>query len=189
MRRLLVLVLAVLMVGMLAVTGCTAAPPRPAPTGPPAAPCVPVASSPPNSAGLPHLTLPCLTGGQAGGGQVRLDRLPHPAVVNLWASWCERCRTEMPAIQRYAAANTGRTTVLGVDTGDTRTGGRSVVDDLHIGYPNLFDPHRRLLSAFGKTTLPVTLFVDGAGTVRLVYQGPPLTEQSLTDLATRYLGA
>ncbi|MBO0868852.1 MAG: TlpA family protein disulfide reductase [Micromonosporaceae bacterium] len=123
------------------------------------------------------------------GQQVRLARLPRPAIVNLWASWCPPCRAEMPAIQRYAAANPGRVTVLGVDTGDTRAAAGSVVADIGIGYPNLYDPDKRLLAALGYSSLPVTLFIDRTGTIRHRYQGQPLTEQSLTQLATRYLGS
>jgi cytochrome c biogenesis protein CcmG, thiol:disulfide interchange protein DsbE len=190
-RALLVLVVAGLAIAGCteAIAGCTGAPPHPAPTGPAAAPCVPMASTArtgaPTATGLPDLTLPCLVG-----GQVRLGQLPGPAIVNLWASWCEPCRTEMPAIQRYAAANIGRVTVLGVDTQDQAAAARSVVADLGIGYPNLYDPGKRLLAALGYANMPVTVFIDATGAIRHVYnQGQPLTEQSLGRLATRYLGS
>jgi thiol-disulfide isomerase/thioredoxin len=152
---------------------CYAPPPGPAPAVPSAAP-----------SNVPDLRLPCL----AGDAQVHLAALRRPAVVNLWASWCAPCRLEMPAIQRYAARVGIRVAVLGVDTGDTRTGAGSVIQDLKITYPNLDDDRQLLLHALGRTGLPVTLFIDAQGGVRHVYSGPPLTESSLAGLVATHLG-
>jgi thiol-disulfide isomerase/thioredoxin len=150
--------------------------------------CVAPGSAPPSSTGggtpLPDLRLPCLDGG----APVRLAALGRPAIVNLWASWCGPCRTEMPAIQRYADRAAGTVTVIGVDTGDTAAAGSSVLHDLGVRYPNLFDEDKRLLTAVGRVALPVTLFVDAAGRIRSVYNGQPLSEDSLATLAHDRLG-
>jgi thiol-disulfide isomerase/thioredoxin len=142
----------------------------------------PAASS--RGSALPDLSLPCF----AGGARVRLAALGRPAVLNLWASWCTPCRVEMPAIQRYATRAATQVTVVGVDTADTRTGAGSVIQDLGITYPNVYDERQLLLHGLGHTGLPTTLLVDAGGRVRHVYAGDPLTEASLAGLVHTYLG-
>ncbi len=139
---------------------------------------------------LPDVSLPCFTGGTvASGSGVRLGALGRPAVLNLWASSCAPCRAELPAIERYASRAGGRVTVIGVDTADTGTGGGSVIADLGLTYPNLFDDRQLLLHGLGRAAIPVTLFVDAGGRVRHVYaSGTALTEEVLAQLVREYLG-
>ncbi len=132
---------------------------------------------------VPDISLDCLDGG----GSVRLAALGRPAVVNLWAAWCDPCRAELPAIQQYAASS--GVTVIGVDTQDTGTAAHAAIDDYGLTYPQLTDPSRKLLVAVDRTALPATLFVDADGGLRYVYnEGTPLTVARLTALASQYLG-
>jgi thiol-disulfide isomerase/thioredoxin len=134
---------------------------------------------------LPDVTLPCF----AGGHPVRLARLGAPAVINLWASWCAPCRTELPQIQRYADRAGGRIQVVGVITGDpNRDGARSLVDDLGLRFPMLYDEPAALRTRIGVQALPATLLVDAQGRVAYRYNARPLDESTLADLVRRYLG-
>jgi thiol-disulfide isomerase/thioredoxin len=133
---------------------------------------------------MPDLTLGCLNGG----APVGVARLHRPAIVNLWASWCAPCRAELPAFQSFAAAAGDRVTVIGVDTGDTRTAGAALLGDLHVGYPMLYDDQRSLLSSIGRSALPVTLFVDADGGIRYLYNSTALDEAAIARLARTHLG-
>jgi thiol-disulfide isomerase/thioredoxin len=150
----------------------------PPPSGPAAAPSGAVVQR------VPDLALECFHGG----GAVRLADLHRPVIVNLWASWCTPCRAELPAFQRFATAAGDRVTVLGVDTGDTRTAGGALLSDLKVSYPTLYDDQRRLLTSVGRTALPVTLFVDADGGIRYVYNSTPLDDAGIAGLARTYLG-
>jgi cytochrome c biogenesis protein CcmG/thiol:disulfide interchange protein DsbE len=135
------------------------------------------ASAGPGSAvaAMPDLRLPCFTGGE----QVALRDVRGPAVINLWASWCGPCRTELPVMQQLADRAAGRLTVLGVDTGDDRAAGASFADGKGVRMPTLFDADRKLLTAVGRISLPVTIFVDAAGKT---YVHPlPLDAKTLAD--------
>ena len=128
------------------------------------------------------MELPCFTGGQP----FRLTDLRGPAVVNLWASWCEPCRTELPVVQRLADRSDGRLHVLGVDVGDGRAAAASFGAGKQVTMPTLYDRERRLLSALGRVTLPVTIFVDAAG--RDYVHAEPVDAAELAELVREHTG-
>lgn len=130
------------------------------------------------------MALPCFTGG----GSIDLARLGRPAVINFWASSCAPCRTEMPALQRLATRAGDRVLVIGVDTADLRDPAASAGHDFGVSYPVVFDPRSQLLSAWGRSALPVTLFVDASGIVRYEHATGALDDTKLADLTSRYLG-
>lgn len=194
--RLAALGLALLMLGGCSSTGgrsTRTAGGQPSPSGPP---CVAPASSaagPASTVGpaagsgepLPDITLPCFAGGQP----VRLAHLGEPTVINLWASWCAPCRTELPQVQRYAERAAGRVQVIGVITSDPNRGGaQSLIDDLGLRFPMLYDEPATLRARVGVQALPVTLLVDAGGRVAYRYNARPLDEAALADLVDRYLG-
>jgi thiol-disulfide isomerase/thioredoxin len=148
---------------MIVAAACTAEPeprPEPAAQASPFADCAGLATPPSGTrADLPDLELPCFTGAQP----VRLADLRGPAVINLWASWCEPCREELPAMQRLADATAGRLTVLGVNTGDGRDAAASFGAAKNVKMPTLYDREQKLASALGRVTLPVTVFLDASG--------------------------
>jgi thiol-disulfide isomerase/thioredoxin len=149
-------------------------------------PCIAVTSTPAgDSHGSPlaSVALPCV----GGGGKVALGRLGRPAVVNLWANWCEPCQRELPAIEQYARRAGGSVLVVGVATQTDRSVVGDLVKDLGLTFPNLYDPGGTLLLAVGRTALPVTVFVDAAGQVAHVYNGAALDTASVSSLAEQYL--
>ena len=149
-----------------------------APVGSPAA-VAPVGSP---AAELPDLELPCFTGG----GGVRLADLPRPAVINLWASWCAPCRTELPVLQDLADRAAGRLTVLGVDTGDGRGAAASFAADHAVTMPTLYDPDKKLAGALGLPNLPATIFIDPQG--RRHVQRLPLDAAGLAAAVREHTG-
>jgi cytochrome c biogenesis protein CcmG, thiol:disulfide interchange protein DsbE len=176
---------------------CTAeATPSPEPVpeapAPPFADCAGLIAPPPSAAPssatpaattLPDLELPCFTGGQP----VRLTGLRGPAVINLWASWCEPCRDELPVMQRLADRADGRLHVLGVDTGDGTDAAASFGAAKRVTMPTLYDRERKLLTAMGRINLPVTVFVDAAGR-DYVHARPVDSARDLSTLVRRHTG-
>lgn len=158
-------------------------------TAPPAAISPAAAATAPNAragAGtpLPAIELSCFTGG----GTVGLGAIRGPAVVNLWASWCDPCRKELPAFQRLAERASGRVHVIGVNTKDTRSGAQSLGEDFQLTFPMLFDPREQLRSALQRNVLPMTLFVDHQGRIRHVADSKVLDDAALSTLVARHLG-
>jgi len=131
---------------------------------------------------LPDLQLPCFTGKE----QVALRSVPGPLIVNLWASWCDPCRRELPLMQKVAAQTAGRVTVLGVDTGDRRDAGASFAADKGVSFPTLFDPDKKLANAIAGTNLPITIFVDESG--KSFVNRLPLDAAKLSTLVKQWTG-
>jgi thiol-disulfide isomerase/thioredoxin len=166
----------------------------PAPAGSAPAPAgsapAPTASAPAptvnggTAAQMAAITLPCF----AGGAPVRLDALGRPAVLNLWASWCGPCRSELPIFQRYADSSGGAVTVLGVVTNDTRAAAAAFAEDVSVTFPSVFDKDSAVQrSGLTPVVLPVTLFVDAQGRVRHVEAAPIPDLSTLESLIARYL--
>ena len=86
-----------------------------------------------------------------------------PVVVNIWASWCAPCRTEMPLLDRAARTYEGRVTFLGVASRDDRKDAASFLDDLGVSYPNLFDSSGDVRSALRVRGFPTTYVFDADG--------------------------
>ncbi len=170
--------------------GCTGsadpAPPAPPPPDPPFAVCPPSESpaAPPRGALVLTSTLPCFTTGEP----VALGQLGRPAVINLWASWCEPCREELPALQAFADEVGDRLLVLGVATGDGRDAAAWAAIGFGVRYPNVFDEDGRLQAELGRTGLPITVFVAADGAVVATDVSGALTLEKLRALATSHLG-
>lgn len=135
--------------------------------------------------GLPDETFPCLVGSTA----VRLrDLRGAPAVVNLWASWCDPCRREMPALQVVHERWGERVQFLGVNVRDDRDAALSFLADVGVTYPQAVDVVGRLPARLGSPGLPVTVVLDRAGAVVWKRIGE-LDPADLDRELTRALGA
>jgi thiol-disulfide isomerase/thioredoxin len=116
---------------------------------------------------LPELTLPCLGGGPA----VGLADVDGPAVVSVWASWCEPCRKELPLFQRLHERNRGRLTVLGLDFKDVQPDAAlDLLGRTGATFWQVADPDGDLGEHYRLVGLPAILLVDAHGSVTFLPQ-------------------
>jgi thiol-disulfide isomerase/thioredoxin len=110
----------------------------------------------------PEFTVSLLTGGSWSlADHLRDDG--RPLVLNLWASWCLPCRTEMPDIDEFAAANPD-IAVVGVAVDDRLQHAIAFAEEVAVGYPLAFGD-RAFELAYPRIGLPVTYFIDSSGVV------------------------
>ncbi len=105
----------------------------------------------------------------------------QPVVVNIWASWCAPCRTEMPLLQNAADTYKGRAVILGVASNDDPEEAQKFLDELGLTYPNVFDITGEIRVALDLTAYPTTYVFDADGTIRARVNGG-VSEQRLASL-------
>lgn len=86
-----------------------------------------------------------------------------PVIVNVWASWCAPCRTEMPLLERASRAYRGRVAFLGVASRDSRDSAAKFLDDLEVTYPSVFDGTGDVRSGLELRGFPTTYVFDAEG--------------------------
>jgi cytochrome c biogenesis protein CcmG, thiol:disulfide interchange protein DsbE len=100
-------------------------------------------------------------------------------LVNVWASWCDPCRDEAPALERfYRAHRADDFTVLGIDTQDNTEDGRAFVKEFGLTYPQLHDGSGDYADDLKTTGVPENFLIDPDGNVALVLR-QPVTAESL----------
>jgi thiol-disulfide isomerase/thioredoxin len=96
----------------------------------------------------------------------------HPVVINFWASWCEPCREEMPALQRFARHWRERgVTVITIAVADNATRARDFLWEIDVDLPVLDDHDQTLSRSMGARALPTTFMLDHQHRIRLRAQG------------------
>jgi len=95
-------------------------------------------------------------------------------VVNAWASWCDPCRREVPALARLGTEN-HTVRLVGLDEHDTNSAARGFAHSVGMTYPSLVDRDGTLLSRLTllpPTAIPSTLIVDRHGRMAARIIGP-----------------
>jgi cytochrome c biogenesis protein CcmG/thiol:disulfide interchange protein DsbE len=118
----------------------------------------------------PDAELPVLGGEETGS---LADYRGRWVLVNFWASWCDPCRTEAPALEEFQRRHGGpRFTVLGIDQRDLTDDALEFVEEYELSYPQLRDGEGERADPFGMTGLPESFLVDPQGRIALIRRGP-----------------
>ena len=104
-----------------------------------------------------------------GGSFTLSERQGQPVVINLWASWCPPCRTEIPDISAFAEANPN-TIVIGVSVEDSEQGARDFAAEIGASYPLALGTPA-VEDAYPNIGLPTTYVVDEDGVVTQIING------------------
>lgn len=93
-------------------------------------------------------------------------------VINVFATWCTECRTEIPQLTRLApklaAANVD---IIGIDQQEDPAQVGRFANAFAMRYPVYVDADGTTRQVLGARVIPTTLIVDGRGIIRFVRVG------------------
>ena len=101
-----------------------------------------------------------------GSGEIDFHQLKGPLLINVWGSWCEGCKQEMPYfVELYQSPlfTSGQIQMLGVNVEEkSREDGIEYIQKSGMSWSNLEDTSGVSKSIFGPG-VPVTWFIDENG--------------------------
>lgn len=93
-------------------------------------------------------------------------------VVNWYASWCDPCQREIPALQAAYEKLDGQLVVLGVDYLESQKAALSILDERNADYPAVLDASGSVAEHYRVGAgLPVSFFIDKDGVLRRIKTG------------------
>lgn len=104
-------------------------------------------------------------------------------VINLFASWCDPCKREMPELVKYAKNKENGVELVGLNVKDKRKPAEQLIHDVNVNY-SIYVAQDDFLKKFKTYNIPTTLFVDKNGEIKKVYLGE-LSEKTLNNLVTQ----
>jgi thiol-disulfide isomerase/thioredoxin len=88
-------------------------------------------------------------------------------LVNFWATWCEPCREEMPALQQLQnALGKERFVVLAVNYGESTGKVQEFVGTVPMDFPILLDRDTDVAKAWQVRILPTSFVLGPDGSIR-----------------------
>jgi len=90
-------------------------------------------------------------------------------VIDFWASWCQPCREEMPALKKLSADNKEKGLgIVGISIDDDKEAWISSINELELTWIQMSDLQggtSSVAQSFGVRTIPFTAVIDNQGKV------------------------
>jgi thiol-disulfide isomerase/thioredoxin len=94
----------------------------------------------------------------------------HPAYINVFATWCSPCRTELPDVVDQAKKYRDRIVFLLVDEQEQPSAVERFAESLGQDAPVAVD-RGQFAATYAVGGLPWNIFIDRHGVVRYIYRG------------------
>ena len=119
-------------------------------------------------------TPPEFDGRMADGRKVSLASLQGKVVLlNFWATWCQECRSEMPAFEQlHREFSVHGLAVIGINAREETTTIRDYAKELGLTFPVIVDPKGTINAAYGVIGLPTTFLIGRNGRPVALAVGP-----------------
>ena len=107
------------------------------------------------------------------GENIKLSELRGEVVmINFWASWCAPCRQEMPLLEElYKKYSDLGFTLLAVNVEEDSYKAESLLRDIPVTFPVLYDNTNRVTKLYKVVAMPSTVIIDRDGNLRYLHRG------------------
>ena len=122
---------------------------------------------PPKRDPAPKVDVPALDGK----GRVTLaSHRGKPVILNFWASWCDPCQRETPALVAFSKEHPG-IDIVGLAVSDLPSDARRFARKEGVPYELGLDRDADVAGEFNVTGLPVTAVIDAEGRLAATFIG------------------
>ncbi len=95
-----------------------------------------------------------------------------PLIINVWASWCGPCRSEMGSLERLFWRYEGsKFSMIGISTDDYPDKAKAFLQQSPTSFSHFIDSKLMLENMLGANRIPLTVLVDTQGRVVGKYYG------------------
>lgn len=123
-----------------------------------------------------------------GGDPIALADIEGPAVVNLWATWCTPCRTEIPDFEAVHQARGDEVRFVGINIGEDAARANEFLAEVGATYEQYLDPQGFVSTELEATNMPTTVVIDAAGGISTRHVGA-MDQDELDAAIDEALGA
>jgi thiol-disulfide isomerase/thioredoxin len=93
-------------------------------------------------------------------------------MINVWASWCGPCRTEMPLLENiYKKYHKAGFTLLGVNVEPDSKAADDWLKQTPVSFPILYDKESKVSKLYDVSGMPSTVIIDRKGNLRVLHHG------------------
>jgi len=94
-------------------------------------------------------------------------------MINFWATWCEPCRKEMPAMQKvYEKYKDKGFEIVAINIAETDVAAASFARQYGLTFPIWMDREREVTQLYKIGPIPSSFFVDPDGNITQRYEVP-----------------
>lgn len=109
-------------------------------------------------------------------------------LVNFWATWCEPCRVEMPALEAlYRHYRERGLRVVGVNLGEVAADVRAWVSTLGLSFDIVLDGQQRTAALYQLRGQPTTYVISPDGIITAIFYGAT-TQAALEAAIAPFIG-
>ena len=109
------------------------------------------------------------------GKQVKLSDFLEkgPVIIDFWATWCEPCKKELPALSKIQDMYKDSLTVITIscDKPRSKDKAKSYIKSQKLNVVNLFDTKKDVQKLFNVTNIPRTLIIAPDSTIIFDHTG------------------
>jgi peroxiredoxin len=138
---------------------------------------LPLLIAPPAQAAWINDTAPDFTLHDMAGNSVSLPSLKGKVVlIDFWATWCQPCKKEFPALNRLADNHKDADfVILGINLDKKKENAAEFLERMGLSLSKnmivLLDPQSSVVSSYAARAMPTSFIIDKTGLIRYVHLG------------------